>query len=102
MFNDEDTVPRTITLRKPAASKGGSWGPAGSRRQWDGSRKSPVVPGEGEYMLFDVFKGACNKLMLIPKATHERISEKAMKDIGSEQSGKRTEGENVHKTQRRP
>jgi hypothetical protein len=96
-FNDEDTVPRTITLRKPAASKGGNWGP-GSRRHCcaDGFRQSLV---EGEvFMLFDVFMS--NKLMLIPKVTHERMSEKAMKDIGSEQSGKRTE--NVHKTQRRP
>jgi hypothetical protein len=55
-----------------------------------------------EYASFGDFMGACNKLMLIPKATHERISEKAMKNIGSEQSGKRTEGENIHKTQRRP
>jgi hypothetical protein len=53
-------------------------------------------------MLFDVFKGTCNKLMLIPKATHERISEKAIEGYRVRAVGEKNGRENVHKTQRRP
>jgi hypothetical protein len=53
-------------------------------------------------MLFDVFKGTCNKLMLIPKATHERMSEKAIEGYRVRAVGEKNGRENVHKTQRRP